>query len=69
MYDEFGNYIGPELDSEEESGGENEKEEVEDDEEMVVRYLSSHYMCQLTRPIAAASLHNIHCQLFLIQES
>lgn len=35
MYDEFGNYIGPELDSDEES-----EEEEEADEEDAVEYVS-----------------------------
>jgi U5 small nuclear ribonucleoprotein component len=34
LYDEFGNYIGPELDSDEES--ESEEEELEDDNDAIV---------------------------------
>ena len=33
LYDEFGNYIGPDMDDSEEEGSEDEEEEEDDEEE------------------------------------
>ena len=46
LYDEFGNYIGPELDSDEESESEEEEEQVNqyDEEEVILSACDSVFL-------------------------